>query len=82
MLIYVGTYDFICNWVGNEKWTLEMPWSGQKAFTEAPFEEWMVEGSVAGRVRTSGNFTFATVFGAGHLVSALQCTGSHIAGVS
>lgn len=29
VLIYVGTYDWICNWVGNERWTLAMEWSGQ-----------------------------------------------------
>ncbi|EEB93527.1 hypothetical protein MPER_07799, partial [Moniliophthora perniciosa FA553] len=26
VLIYVGTYDWICNWVGNERWTLELEW--------------------------------------------------------
>jgi carboxypeptidase C (cathepsin A) len=25
-LIYVGTYDWICNWVGSERWTLALEW--------------------------------------------------------
>ncbi|KAN0101311.1 Alpha/Beta hydrolase fold [Tylopilus felleus] len=31
-LIYVGTYDWICDWIGNKRWTLKMPWTGQEAF--------------------------------------------------
>ncbi|KAF9242675.1 serine carboxypeptidase [Melanogaster broomeanus] len=58
-LIYIGTYDWICNWVGNERWTLQMPWTGQEAF---------VDGHVAGKVRSAGGLTFATIDGAGHMV--------------
>ncbi|KAJ6538058.1 hypothetical protein B0H19DRAFT_1270428 [Mycena capillaripes] len=28
VLIYVGTYNYSCNWVGNERWTLALKWSG------------------------------------------------------
>ncbi len=40
VLIYVGTYDFVCNWVGNERWTLDMPWSGQEAFKKKALIDW------------------------------------------
>ena len=70
-LIYAGTNDFTCNWVGNEKWTLNMHWSGQDAYRNQPLREWQVDGTIVGKVRAYGNLTFATIYGAGHLVSYL-----------
>ncbi|KAH0831837.1 serine carboxypeptidase [Lanmaoa asiatica] len=67
-LIYVGTYDWICNWIGNERWTLKMPWSGQEAFVSQPLREWQVDGQVVGKTRSANGLTFATVDGAGHMV--------------
>jgi len=67
VLIYAGTYDWICNWLGNERWTLAMEWSGQKAFAAESLREWKVDGKLAGLTRQHGNFTFATINGAGHL---------------
>ncbi|KAI0310446.1 serine carboxypeptidase [Amylostereum chailletii] len=68
VLIYVGTYDWICNWVGNEVWTRKLEWSGQDAFVGAELREWTVDGAVAGKTRSAGPFTFATVDAAGHMV--------------
>ncbi|KIJ17963.1 hypothetical protein PAXINDRAFT_167613 [Paxillus involutus ATCC 200175] len=67
-LIYVGTYDWICNWVGNERWTLQMPWTGQEAFVGQPLREWEVDGHIAGKTRSAGGLTFATIDEAGHMV--------------
>ena len=72
VLIYVGEYDFICNWLGNERWTLDMLWSGQSGFQREPLREWLVDDKPAGKTRTYGNLTFATVYGAGHLVSVIS----------
>merc|ERR1712087_103470 len=30
-LIYAGDLDFICNWLGNQAWSLSLPWNGQRA---------------------------------------------------
>ncbi|THH05832.1 hypothetical protein EW145_g4513 [Phellinidium pouzarii] len=68
VLIYAGAYDFICNWVGNERWTLDMEWAGQAGFAGVPLREWLMDGNPAGKTRTNGNLTFATIYGAGHLV--------------
>ncbi|KAJ7737094.1 Alpha/Beta hydrolase protein [Mycena metata] len=68
VLIYVGTYDFACNWLGNEAWTLALEWSGQTEFRAQELREWTVDGKRAGRTRTAGGLTFATVDGAGHMV--------------
>jgi carboxypeptidase C (cathepsin A) len=68
VLIYVGAYDWICNWVGNERWTLALKWTGQEGFVKQPLRDWEVNGTVAGKTRSFGKFTFATIFGAGHMV--------------
>lgn len=69
VLIYAGSYDFIANWVGNLRWTLDMEWPGQAGYREAEMSDWLVDGKSAGKTKFFGNFTFATIYGAGHLVS-------------
>ncbi|OCH89480.1 serine carboxypeptidase [Obba rivulosa] len=66
-LIYVGATDWFGNWIGNERMTLAVEWTGQDAFAAQPLREWHVDGAPAGLTRSSGIFTFATIFGAGHL---------------
>ena len=56
--------------VSNERMTLAMEWSGQKAFAAKPLQEWMVDDHVAGLTRHEGLLTFATLYGAGHFVGA------------
>jgi len=68
VLIYVGTYDWVCNWIGNEAWTLALEWSGQAEFSSEPLREWSVDGKRAGRTRYAKGLTFATVDAAGHMV--------------
>jgi carboxypeptidase C (cathepsin A) len=67
-LIYVGSYDWICNWLGNQAWTLNMEWSGKEAFGQQPLQSWLVDGKAAGKFRSANGLTFATVDGAGHMV--------------
>ncbi|KAF4584581.1 hypothetical protein EYR40_004579 [Pleurotus pulmonarius] len=68
VLIYVGSYDWICNWVGNERWTLAMDWSGKEEFNKQPLRDWVVDGKSAGKTRSAKGLTFATVEAAGHMV--------------
>ncbi|KAI8377654.1 Alpha/Beta hydrolase protein [Radiomyces spectabilis] len=72
ILIYAGDADFICNWMGNKAWTLELPWSGKKEFASANDTEWYsaITGKHAGDLRQTkdGRFAFLRVFGAGHMV--------------
>ncbi len=35
VLIYVGTEDWICNWMGNKAWVTSLAWSQRKAFDSA-----------------------------------------------
>ncbi|KAG6900567.1 hypothetical protein C0993_008721 [Termitomyces sp. T159_Od127] len=68
VLIYVGSYDWICNWVGNERWTRALDWSGQQEFAGKELSVWKVEGKRAGVTRSAKGLRFATVEGAGHMV--------------
>jgi len=68
VLVYVGTYDWICNWIGNEAWTLALEWHGQQDFAALPLREWKVDGHVVGKTRSAHGLTFATVDAAGHMV--------------
>ncbi|EKM51694.1 uncharacterized protein PHACADRAFT_261985 [Phanerochaete carnosa HHB-10118-sp] len=67
VLIYAGVNDWICNWVGNEQMTLNLEWTGKKAFASKPLRDWQVSGRAAGVTRSSGPLTFATIYNAGHM---------------
>ncbi|RDB19542.1 Carboxypeptidase Y A [Hypsizygus marmoreus] len=69
ILIYAGTYDWQCNWVANKLWVDELEWSGKDAYRTRDWREWQVEGQKAGEVKTTDLLTFATIRGAGHMMS-------------
>ncbi|KAJ3115287.1 hypothetical protein HK100_001411 [Physocladia obscura] len=70
VLIYAGDADFICNYMGNRAWTLELDWFGKDGFNEAPELDWVSKttGRKAGIFRTYGELTYLTVYEAGHMV--------------
>lgn len=72
VLIFAGVYDWSCNWVGNERFTLGLEWSGKDEFGKQALREWSVDGNMTGLTRSARNLTFATVEGAGHLVRFLS----------
>jgi hypothetical protein len=76
VLIYVGTYDWICNWVGNERWTLAFEWSGHEDFVKQDLRDWKMDGKVAGKTRSAHGLTFATIDAAGHLVRCISSSPS------
>ena len=70
VLIYAGDADFICNWMGNKAWTLDLDWSGKEEYNAAQDMEWTSKktGKPAGEYRAFGGFAFLRVFEAGHMV--------------
>ncbi|KAN0114848.1 putative carboxypeptidase Y like protein A [Hyaloscypha variabilis] len=69
VLIYAGDADFICNWLGNQAWTEALEWPGQKDFNKASIKDIKLDsGDKYGKIKSSGNFTFLQIFGAGHMV--------------
>ncbi|KAF9031300.1 serine carboxypeptidase [Panaeolus papilionaceus] len=68
VLIYVGAYDWICNYIGNERWTLDLQWTRGAEFAAQPLRDWEVDGKVAGKTRSVKDFAFVTIDGAGHMV--------------
>ena len=71
VLIYAGDCDWICNYMGNEAWTLSLDWAGGDGFRAAQKTDWSPEGSnaAAGVSRSYGGLTFLQVYEAGHMVS-------------
>ncbi|MCJ1285242.1 hypothetical protein MMC26_004582 [Xylographa opegraphella] len=70
VLIYAGDADFICNWLGNEAWTEALEWPGKAAYNNISRSPLKLDGdgTPIGEMKTSGNFTFMRIYGAGHMV--------------
>ncbi|KAH3664284.1 hypothetical protein OGAPHI_004636 [Ogataea philodendri] len=70
VLIYAGDKDYICNWLGNLAWTEALEWTNTTSFQNAEFKNWytLEDGLAAGEVKSNGQFTFARVYDAGHMV--------------
>ncbi|CAK8576175.1 unnamed protein product [Lathyrus sativus] len=68
VLIYVGEFDLICNWLGNSNWVHAMEWSGQKQFAASKTAKFLVDGTQAGLLNSYGPLSFLKVNDAGHLV--------------
>jgi len=76
VLIYAGDQDFICNWLGNSKWTLALDWAHKSEFNAASLTPFVVKGKEVGKkngkevgeLRSFANFHFLRVYQAGHMV--------------
>lgn len=54
--------------MGNYEWVQALRWSGHDAFASEELKEWIVNDKVAGEWKSANGLTWATVFGAGHMV--------------
>jgi carboxypeptidase C (cathepsin A) len=43
VLIYAGTYDWVCNWVSNMMWLEILEWSGQAAYNRESWRIWGID---------------------------------------
>merc|ERR1712050_491330 len=67
-LIYAGDVDYICNWLGDMKWTQAMEWPHKADFNAAPNNDYKLNGKTVAKLRSSNGFNFMQVFNAGHMV--------------
>lgn len=68
VMMYAGDQDYICNWLGNQAWTLALDWAHKDDFNQVQTSSFMVDGKSAGNLRSSNGFQFLQVFDAGHMV--------------
>jgi cathepsin A (carboxypeptidase C) len=68
-LVYTGDVDFICNYLGNQAWTLAVEWNYKDDFNTAEPHDW---NNGKGLARESNNLTFLQVYDAGHMVPSDQ----------
>jgi carboxypeptidase C (cathepsin A) len=68
VLIYNGIYDMDCNFMGTDAWIGDLHWSYREEFLNKQRVPWIIEGKVAGHVRSVKNLTQILVNDAGHLV--------------
>ena len=74
VLIYSGTYDWQCGWYASKLWLEKLEWSGNALYNAHDFRDWEVDGHKAGEVKSAGPLTFATIRGAGHMISLFAST--------
>jgi carboxypeptidase C (cathepsin A) len=73
VLVYSGTNDWICNYLGGEAWVSQMSWPGTSGYNAAAWGNWTgPNNSQAGRSKTFSGLTFLEVFNAGHMVPMNQ----------
>ena len=65
VLIYAGDADYICNWLGNHAWVMDLKWKGKEGFNLANEVEW---NHGAGKLRKYETLSFLQVYAAGHMV--------------
>ncbi|KAI6046470.1 Alpha/Beta hydrolase protein [Pisolithus marmoratus] len=57
-------------------------WTGRNTYAKEPWRPWMVGGKQAGETKTDGKLTFASVTGAGHMMSGFFAPAEALALVS
>lgn len=57
-----------------------MEWSGKELFGSQDLRNWTIDGVTAGKTRSAKGLTFATIYGAGHLVCGFTIIKGHLVG--
>ncbi|KZS92408.1 alpha/beta-hydrolase [Sistotremastrum niveocremeum HHB9708] len=70
VLLYAGTYDAVCNWIGIQRLAESLEWTNATAFSEQQSKPWILKTDMmkAGTLKSFGGLTFLAIDGAGHMV--------------
>lgn len=69
-LMYAGDADFIVNYQGVEALIDSLNLTASKSLANRTFENWVVDGELAGFLKTSDTFSYIRILEAGHEVPA------------
>lgn len=72
VFVYHGDQDFVYNWKGGEAWTKAVEWPYKQEFNDASYNDWKVDGVLAGEYKQVKNLVFLKVFNSGHIVAMDQ----------
>lgn len=68
-----GDRDYACNWIGGERLSLSINYTGSEGFRNAGYADIQANDSyVGGLVRQYGNLSFSRVFEAGHEIPSVS----------
>ena len=65
---YNGDMDFLCNWIGGERWAKNLNWKGKEEFNKAQYKNWIYDGKVQATYKVYDKFSFVVVKDVGHMV--------------
>lgn len=69
VLLFWGTNDIICNYMGGEIAIGNLEWGGSKGYSDKVTEyEWVNDNEVVGTIKSEKNLTFVNVYNASHMV--------------
>lgn len=68
VLVDVGKYDFLANWIGNEDWLENLNWPYKEQWHETDMDKIIIDNKYEGDIKSLFNLTFALVDDAGHKV--------------
>lgn len=78
--LFYGDRDFACNWVGGERYSLNIPWQHQAQFKDAGYTPLVLSSPFlesGGLTRQYGNLSFSRIWQAGHMIPSCRCTKGH-----
>ncbi|KAL4472405.1 hypothetical protein ABPG74_018354 [Tetrahymena malaccensis] len=68
VLIYNGSLDYECNYIGNEKWLENLQWKNQIEYLKQQYSYVFKNHKIVGKEKNAGNLKFLIIFDAGHMV--------------
>jgi carboxypeptidase C (cathepsin A) len=72
VLIFTGSYDFVCNVKMQELWLNKWQWKGHDTLVYSPYTDWVFESTKYGKYKKYNNFMHLVIFNASHMAPTEQ----------